>query len=263
MLAGIGIAQGLIDTARLARLLREPVRFTLRQARRRGEVGRYRLRSSGVTVFLRHNTPDLNTLDEIFRMGHYELPDQVAGVLAQAESRLEIADLGANVGLFGAFAFGRFPDASVLGFEPEPANVAVHERSIRANPGKSWRLIRAAAATVNGTVSFSGEGFTTGRTGEGELEVDAVDVFPLLETADLLKIDIEGAEWALLADPRFRRLVARAVALEYHPHLCPGDDPQGIAHLLLHDAGYQTADHKVAGLLDLEGHGMVWAWKSR
>ncbi len=31
-----------------------------------------------------------------------------------------------------------------------------------------------------------------------------------------MKIDIEGAEWALLADPRFRELRAPVVGLEYH-----------------------------------------------
>jgi FkbM family methyltransferase len=239
------------------------VRFTIRQARRRRDVGRYRLRDSGVTVFLRHNTPDMNTLDEIFRYGHYELPELVLKTLEGVPPPLEIADLGANVGLFGAFALGRFRDSEIIAFEPEPANAEMHERSIRANPDARWRLIRACAATESGTVAFSADGYTTGRVGEGDRLVAAVDVFPYVATVDLLKIDIEGAEWELLADERFRGLQATAVGLEYHPHLCPTDDPQTLAHALLREAGYETADHEVAGLLQLPGHGMVWAWRSR
>lgn len=261
MLGCIGTAQGLIDTARLARLVREPVRFIIRQARRRRDVGRYRLRESGRIVFLRHNTPDMNTLDEIFRHGHYELPDQVLTVLRAVPPPLEVVDLGANVGLFGAFVLARLPKARIVGFEPDEANADMHERTIRANgAGTHWRLVRAAAATRDGAVAFSDEGFTTGHVGGGNRVVPAADVFPFLDSADLLKIDIEGAEWELLADPRFGSMPAQVVALEYHPHLCPSDDPRALAHELLRGAGYETVDHELVGP---PGQGMVWAWKSR
>lgn len=260
MLPRIGIVQGLIDTARLARLVREPVRFTIRQARRRRLVGRYRLRDSGRIVFLRHNTPDMNTLDEIFRHGHYRLPEPVLEVLREVPSPLEIVDLGANVGLFGAFALARFPGANVLAFDPDPENAELHERSIHANEmADRWRLVRAAAASTSGEVPFSG-GFTTGHVGEGDRVVPAVDVFAYLDEVDLLKIDVEGAEWELLVDPRFRNVSARAVALEYHPYLCPADDPRALVHELLRDAGFDTLDHDLRGP---PGQGMVWAWKTR
>jgi hypothetical protein len=45
----------------------------------------------------------------------------------------------------------------------------------------------------------------------------AVDVFPYLAEAALIKIDIEGAEMPLLTDPRFAELSAKIVLLEYHP----------------------------------------------
>jgi hypothetical protein len=89
--------------------------------------------------------------------------------------------------------------------------------------------------------------------------VPAVDVFPFLEDVDLLKIDIEGAEWRLLADPRFASVPARAIALEYHPHDCPDADPGTLARRLLAEAGYQTLETE----FDLPpGHGMLWAWRS-
>jgi FkbM family methyltransferase len=261
MLAGIGIAAGLVDTANLARHVRQPVRFTLRQAKRRRELGHYRLRDSGLVVFLRHNTPDMNTLDEIFSSGHYEPTEAVLEALQSVPQPIEIVDLGANIGLFGAFALGRFPEATILAFEPDPANAELHERSIKANDAEGrWRLIRACAATADGTVAFSGDGYTTGRVGEGQRQLPAVDVFPFLQSVDLLKVDVEGAEWDLLADSRFAEVPASVVALEYHPYLCPSADPRSLAHDLLERAGYETADHELRGL---PGQGMVWAWKSR
>jgi FkbM family methyltransferase len=264
--ASIGIAQGLIDTARLARLVQEPARFTLRQAQRRRLLGAYRLRGSGIVIFLRHNTPDVNTLDEIFRLGHYEPPAPVLATLGAVEPPIETVDLGANIGLFGAYLLERFPNAKIVAFEPDEANAEVHERSIEANgAGDRWQLLRAAATSSDGTAAFSRGGFTTGRieAGNGEQTVVALDVFPYLESVDLLKIDIEGAEWELLADPRFAAVPAKVVALEYHPHLCPADDPRRLAHDLLRSAAYETADHDVPELLDLPGHGMVWGWKTR
>jgi hypothetical protein len=88
----------------------------------------------------------------------------------------------------------------------------------------------------------------------GSVEVPMVDVMPRLADADLVKIDIEGGEWALLADPRFAE--ARAVVLEYHPYGCPTDDPRRSAHELLHAHGFEVTP------LFYEpdnGVGMLWA----
>ena len=109
-------------------------------------------------------------------------------------------------------------------------------------------------------LSFSGERFTTGHVGQGERVVPAVDIFRYLDSVDLLKVDIEGAEWELLADPRFPRVAARAIALEYHPRFCPSKSPRALAHEILRSAGYKTADHPLIGPPE---QGMVWAWKSR
>jgi FkbM family methyltransferase len=259
ILAGIGIAQGIVDTGRLARLVREPVRFTIRQARRRHELGRYRVRESGEIVHLRHNTPDVNTLDELFRLGHYEMPAEVLDALATVEPPLRIADLGANIGLFGAFVRGRFAAVNLVGFEPDEGNAAVHDLTIRANGAEPvWELVRACAATEDGVAHLSSEGFTTARVEESGRVVPAVDVFAYLASVDLLKIDVEGAEWDLLRDPRFGSLACRAVALEYHPYRCPTDNPRELAHQLLRDAGFATADHELSAI---PNQGMVWGWR--
>jgi FkbM family methyltransferase len=240
--------------------VREPVRFTVRQARRRQELGRYRLRSSGLVVYVRHNTPDVNTLDQILLQGHYELPPRAAEALAQAERPLQILDLGANVGVFAAYVFDDDRSARVVCFEPDADNAAVVRHSITANPGLAWELVEACAGTEDGTVRFTSGLFTNSRVEEGtagEL-VPAVDIFPLAERAAYIKVDIEGAEWAILADPRFASLPAKVVALEYHDYLCPSPDPERLARERLQQAGYEVAE---SGLETTPGHGMLWGWK--
>jgi FkbM family methyltransferase len=241
--------------------VREPLRFTARQATRRGQLARYRLRGSEVVVYVRHNTPDVNTLDQILLQGHYELPPPAAKALARAKRPLEVLDLGANVGVFAAYVFESDPGARVVCFEPDAENAAVVRRSIEANPGLSWELVEACAAAENGVVRFTSGLFTNSRVetnGEGDL-LPAVDIFPAAAEAAYLKIDIEGAEWALLADPRFASLPARIIALEYHDYLCPGPDPARLAREALERGGYDVAE---AGLETTPGHGMLWGWKS-
>lgn len=252
------VLQGIGSTVRLAPLVRERMAFTIRQVRRRNDVGIYRVKSSGVAIALRHGTPDMNTLEEIFRMGHYDIPQPAKERLDGFDRPLQVVDLGANIGLFSAYVLGLYPDARIVGFEPHPANAALLRRVIEANGlGERWQLIEAAAAASDGVVEFSGD-FNTGRVGEGGLTVPAVDAFPYLEGADLAKIDIEGAEWELLADERAGSLSAAVVALEHHPYRSPGDDPKEQAHLALRKAGYQTVDQVLHGP---PGHGMVWGWK--
>ena len=213
-------------------------------------------------VHVRHGTVDIDTFDEIFRRGHYDLPAPTAAVLEAKGRPLRVVDLGANVGLFGAYIRRVLPDASIRAVEPHPANVAVLTRTIAANRGiLGWDLVEACADVRDGEVPFAFVEFATSRIDRDApaTMVPAIDVFPLLERADLVKMDIEGGEWPILADARFARASPAVVALEYHAHGCPADDPACLARELLQRAGYETED------ADFElppGQGMLWAWRA-
>jgi hypothetical protein len=77
---------------------------------------------------------------------------------------------------------------------------------------------------------------------EATITVPARDVFGYLEDVDILKIDIEGGEWALLDDPRFADVSPELLFLEYHPHLCPSADPRGRALRALRQGGYEVKE---------------------
>jgi FkbM family methyltransferase len=249
-------------TARLALTVRESARFWARVAFRWRGVARYRLRGSNVIVHIRHGTVDIDTFDEIFRRGHYDLPAPAAAVLQAKGHPLRVVDLGANVGLFGAHIRGVFPQASITAVEPHPGNVAVLKRTIAANRRRAgWELVEACADVRDGEVPFAFAQFATSRIDRDATAtmVPAVDAFPLLDRADLLKLDIEGGEWPILSDERFARALPAVVALEYHAQGCPTRDPAALAKELLQRAGYETED------ADFElppGQGMLWAWRA-
>ena len=108
-----------LATVTAARQVRESVRFAARELGRSRATRRYTLRGSDVAINIRHNSPDVAVLIEIFADGFYEPPAPVAQLLAKPAPRA--LDLGANIGLFGAFLTARLPSARIVGFEPDRA----------------------------------------------------------------------------------------------------------------------------------------------
>ena len=260
-----------------ARCTREPVRFALNELAGRRAVRRYTLRSSGRVVFVRHPLFDPWILRELFARRVYEPPPALARVLAEA-NEVRIVDLGGHVGAATVFLLDRFPAAKVLALEPDPENATLFRRTVMANGlQERCELRQVAAGTAAGTATL--EGFSglahvrRGNTketvdrlpvlrkyqerGQGTAVVDVVDVLPLLERADLVKMDIEGAEWPILADSRFGTLGIRSIVLEYHPEGAPQPDTAHEATRLLRDAGFTVGDpFEVNGPV-----GLLWAWR--
>ena len=243
--------------AHLSRLVEGRGRFWLREYLHAPVTGRYVPRGTGIEVGLRHGTSDLNILVEIFDLGFYEMPDEVRRALG--DGPLRILDLGGHIGLFGAWALSRFPHAEVTTLEPDPANAALLAETVArySGPGQ-WRLITAAAAAGDGLVPFTAGGFAESRAGGSDtVRVPAVDALELMREADLVKIDIEGGEWEILADERLAELPFRVMALEYHPHGAPDPDYRAAAHEILHRTGFTTREIPNPPI----GAGMLWAWR--
>jgi FkbM family methyltransferase len=238
-----------------ARTVRPSWRFVARELLRRRGLALYRLRGGAASVGVRHRTGDVVTLGEVFHEHDYEPPSAVDALLGPTP---RILDLGANVGMFGAFALQRWPAATIRGYEPDPDNASVHERVIAVNDaGARWSLEQAAAGATNGTARFAGgQAALSHLASDGELEVEVHDVLAAVAEADLLKIDVEGGEWAIIGDPRFADAPPRALAMEYHPEGCPAGEPRAEAERLLHAAGMRTAI-----VWERDRYGMLWAWR--
>jgi FkbM family methyltransferase len=174
-----------------ARTVSPSLAFVARELLGRRGLFRYRERVGGMTVLVRHGSADPVTLGEVFHERDYEPPPEVP-----LGGPRHVVDLGANVGYFGAFALGRWPEARVVAYEPDPANAAVHLRAIALNGlADRWELRRAAAAAADGELRFRASGDALSRAdASGELVVRSEDVLPVAADADLLKLDVEGAE---------------------------------------------------------------------
>jgi FkbM family methyltransferase len=248
-----------VSRALRARLTTTPFRFWLRDLRGRG-VYRYVIRSTGDEVVLEHGTSDVPTFDQAFYQNAHAPSPRAERTLAAMERPLAALDLGANIGMFGVWLRGRFPLRHVIAVEPMPRNIPLlRENLSRCLPGDCYTVLQEAACASTGPVAFGGGNeFTHGRVGgaAGELTVAGRDAFEWTDGIDLLKIDIEGGEWPILQDSRFRDLDVPVVMLEHHPQGAPGD-PARAAEELLTAAGYVVERTLDGG----DGTGIVWGVK--
>jgi FkbM family methyltransferase len=257
----LGIVERVVSAFLRGGAVQERTRFALNEIVGAHGLRRYRLRDSGLVVHVRHSSPDVLNFDEIFYQRLYEIPEPVRRAIEMRGNQPRILDLGANVGLAGAWFLGAFPGSSVVGYEPDPENAEVHAKTVGTNElNGRWELRQSAASDRTRKARFVPGHFAESHlaaAGEEGIDVEAVDILPELQRAELVKMDIEGGEWAILGDERFSAGSAAAVVLEYHPHLCPELRPDEYAKRLLADAGYEV--HEI--FRAPEGHGMVWAWR--
>jgi hypothetical protein len=91
------------------------------------------------------------------------------------------------------------------------------------------------------------------------MAVSVEDVMPFFTGCDLVKMDIEGSEWARLDDERLRMAGPWSLTLEFHADRCPDSDSDRAARDLLAAAGYVIVPP--ARPYDYEfphGLGMLW-----
>src|SRR2546421_10002322 len=120
-----------------------------------------------------------------------------------------ILDCGSNIGAASLFFRKRYPGARIIAYEADPDLYAMTKRNLERNGAGDVDVVHAALWTTNGTVTFRAEGSDSGMIDglAGVVDARSVSVPSLRmrdilarERIDLLKLDIEGAEDAVLAD---------------------------------------------------------------
>jgi FkbM family methyltransferase len=122
-----------------------------------------------------------------------------------------IYDIGGYNGIYGLLAAKAHPDAQVTIFEPDRTNARHVEINIRKNNLKNCTCVRAAVTDHDGFVSFSQGGRTKEHIVENGYQVTAYSLTSLPK-ADLIKLDVEGAEGRVLS----RLAYLATILLELH-----------------------------------------------
>jgi FkbM family methyltransferase len=164
---------------------------------------------------------DLATVGEVLVDELYETP----GV----DDARVIVDLGSHIGASIAFFRQRHPAAEIHGFEPDPDSFARLQANVAALEGVTIdpRAVAAGAgeAVLNASPNSVASSLLARNGGGRPVAVRTVGLDGILEELgleriDLLKLDVEGAEWDVLANAR-RLDAVQAIAGELHPKLVP------------------------------------------
>ena len=170
-------------------------------------------------------------------LGSYELNKRLAFERLVRPGSV-VYDIGANVGYFSLLASVLAgPEGQVVAFEPLPRNIHYLHRHIKLNRLRNILVIEAAVADQKGTAHFElGASSAMGHIAQdGEIEVQVVSIDRLLDEGripppDVIKVDVEGAEYGVLRGAR---------------HLLEKRRP-----LLFLDTHHRKAHHFTLALLD-------------
>jgi FkbM family methyltransferase len=192
-----------IAAINMVRLYRHPIDMFRRYLSRSGQYPHtVQVRTPQSEISLQLYSPDdLLTINEIFCRDDYH---------ADASDKV-IVDFGSNIGISAAYFLTRNPSAYAYLFEPLPANIARLRDNLRRFEGR-YELQEVAVALTDGEVEFGWE--ESGRYGGidqtslgNTLTVPCVYSRTVLENViakhghiDILKVDIEGLEPAVIAD---------------------------------------------------------------
>lgn len=168
----------------------------------------YRFRN-GTTLKCRCRSTDIN--EAVVVQAGLEYPvEQCIFANGPSSRPLVLLDLGGNIGAFSVWIRALNPkcDLRLHIFEPHPGNISILEENLRINCVANAQIYEVAVAGESGIVkldvSQGFDAFTINSTSGNAIDVQAISIRDFLFNqgifhVDLLKMDIEGAEFDIIA----------------------------------------------------------------
>ena len=176
-------------------------------------------------------------------------PEVEACFLAAIGPEALVSDVGANIGWYSLLAARRTgPRGRVVAFEPDSANVTSLRRNVRRNGFHNLLAVPAAVADHEGWQAFRADGGVMGKlddAGTALVPVVTLDSWhrqAATPAPDVVKIDVEGAEVAVIAGmAEILRSARPTLIIELH-----GETNDAVADAL-EAHGYQHSPIDVPG----------------
>lgn len=185
--------------------------------------GCFRLRYNGMDICLRGQTVDFFVFNSIFGNGEYDFH---VGFKPEY-----IVDAGAFTGISALYFHKKYPQAKIIAVEPERSNFDLLVRNTR-----SFRDIYPVRGGVFGedislAITDTDSEKYAFRVEECKIAGESVPGYTIgklmkefqLPRIDILKMDIEGAEYSVFRnDPESWLTEVRILVMELHEHIYPG-----------------------------------------
>jgi FkbM family methyltransferase len=222
------------------RFARDYLRFAARCARSWGSTGPGTIALLDARIDHPNQASALFLVHEIFVQAVYDFAAEVPAP--------RIVDCGANVGFSIVFFRARYPACSIIAFEPHPVTFERLRRNIERAGYRDVELRRLAVAEEAGEFDLVTpendpgsivSSITSGWTEGVPVRAAAIRLSTVIrDPVDLLKLDVEGAEYGIVRDLVGTGAIAhvREAVIEFHE--VPGE-PGGATELrhLLQTAG--------------------------
>ena len=135
-----------------------------------------------------------------------------------------ILDCGAHIGMSILFFKNIYPEASIIAFEPDTHNYELTKKNLENWKYKDVELVKKAVWINNGSIQFNqlndmGSSIVeSGNNNSGDvISVECVRLKDfLVNKVDFLKLDIEGAEFAVINDCMDKLQNVENLFIEYH-----------------------------------------------
>lgn len=175
-------------------------------------------------VHLRPNTTDSMVFKQIFGKGEYDIDFKF--------TPKTIIDGGGNIGLFSVLMANRHPEARIIAIEPDPQNFLQFKKN--AAPYPNIFPIKAGIWNKSCFLVILDEGYgkyalQVKEEQEGkETDLKGISIGDLmteynLETLDIVKLDVEGAEAMIFQDNYDQWLSStKVLIIELHEAWLPG-----------------------------------------
>ncbi len=192
-------------------------------------------------IYIREGTPDIPTVINTVIREEY-------GQRWNGVRPLRMIDAGAYIGDTSAYFLSRFPGITVVALEPNGSNFALAEKNL-APYGNRVKLYNMALDGAPGLVHMSGEhlgaAIASSASGQDTGAIEATSIPKVLDAAswddiDILKMDIEGAEAAVL-NHRADSWLARVRRVILEPH---GAEIEAKVRATLVRNGFTVARHR-------------------
>ena len=201
-----------------------PTAMCMRLRRKRPGLRLLNFRN-GLNIACRGSTRDWDVVHELYFAGSY---GHAIDFLKHLPGEPLVLDLGGNIGLFSLLAALTHPSAHVHAYEPGPPNYQMFEINCLANPSLAGRihLHKEAVGGQTRVADWFFDDFNPGGSSmygssgskyQVQIRAFAEIISSLTNDIALAKIDIEGAEYEVLAStpPEFWQRI-QAISLELH-----------------------------------------------
>jgi hypothetical protein len=181
----------------------------------------------GDSIFVRPGTTDLDNATDYLTLGIHLPPPEIA-----SQDLRRLAELGSNMGAALTGLGLAYPNAELLGVEPDPGNLAVAAANVARFGGRA-KLIRAGIWDENCSLVIDADdknehGLVVRPAAEGDppeglvpaRTIDSVlsERWPGFESIDYVHVTIEGSEPTAFAAPGSWPDRVRSLRVELHPY---------------------------------------------